>query len=221
MTVLYEDDALLGVDKPAGMLVVAGRGPAAEENTVLKQFSKQAGRRLFVVHRLDRDTSGVLLFAKRADAHRKLCGLFESRRVHKTYLAIVDGVVGKPGVIDKPIREFGSGRMGVSCGGKPSKTRYKPLESRGNASLLEVEPESGRRHQIRVHLHSIGHPVLGDPLYGKKTGLSEKAPRLMLHAWKLEFSWMGKKLKLTASRPIDFDGFLEGLRNHSCPVKIA
>ena len=120
------------------------------------------------MHRLDRDASGLVLFAKDAAAHRDLCLLFEGRRIGKLYQAWVQGQVACDGAVERPLREYGSGRSGVCPpgSGKPALTRYRVRSRSAQASLLEVAPETGRRPQIRVHLHSLGHPVLGDRLYG-------------------------------------------------------
>jgi 23S rRNA-/tRNA-specific pseudouridylate synthase len=114
-----------------------------------------------------------------------LCRQFEGRRVRKSYLAVVLGRVDSPGEISTKLREFGSGRVGVDeKGGKHCLTRFKPKELLRGATLLEVDLVTGRKHQIRAHLYSIGHPILGDPLYGEPRPVGG-APRLMLHAWKL------------------------------------
>ena len=145
--------------------------------------------RLFPVHRLDKDVSGVILFAKTAEAHRYLNGEFEKRRVRKTYLAVCHGVIEKNrGVINAPIREFGSGRMGVDRErGKPAATEFRVVDRRGRFSVVHAYPLTGRRHQIRVHLYSIGHPVVGDRKYGDP-GLQKAFPRLILHALSIEFT---------------------------------
>ena len=114
------------------------------------------------------------------------------------------------GEIDRPLRAFGSGRMGAAAGGKAALTRYKVEEEFSGATLLAVEPTTGRRHQIRVHLYGIGHPILGDPLYGRERPVGG-APRLMLHALELSFSAAGT-YRLRAEPPADFAGVLDGLR---------
>ena len=136
---------------------------------------------IFVVHRLDKEASGVVLFAKDADAHRALNGAFERREVIKTYRAWVLGAVMHDRTVNQPLKEFGSGRMGVTRRGRPSITAYRVLETHPEASLLDVSPRTGKRHQIRVHLYSVGHPILGDPLYGSPLPVGG-ATRLMLHA---------------------------------------
>lgn len=177
---------MVAVDKPAGQLVIPGRG-AAEGECLKDQVARHVGAPVFVVHRIDQETSGVVLFAKHAAAHKALCLQFERRGVKKVYLARVLGRLEGEGVIDKPIREFGSGRMGVDRRGKASRTRWRSREPGDASSLIECEPLTGRRHQIRVHCYSIGHPILGDTRYGSPRPVGG-ADRLMLHAWKLSLA---------------------------------
>lgn len=191
---------MVAVSKPVGQAVIPGRG--IPEEPLSAQVSRHLGSKAFVVHRLDREASGLVLFAKDAETHRLLCGKFESREVHKTYLALVLGPIPEQGVIDQPIRAFGSGRMGIGPGGKASLTRYRVRERLKGAAWLEVEPVTGRRHQIRVHLYSAGHPIIGDPLYGAQRPVGG-ASRLMLHAYELSFS-AGRDLELRAEPPEDF-----------------
>jgi RluA family pseudouridine synthase len=184
-------------------LVIPGRGET-EGKPLVDQVSSNIRKKAYVVHRIDRETSGLVIFAKDAKTHRELCAIWEGREVTKTYLAWVQGRLDrKEGVLDHPLKTFGSGRMGVDPKGKPSKTRYRVLKVEGEVSLLEVEPQTGRRHQIRVHLYQAGHPVLGDPLYGQDRPVGG-APRLMLHASQLQFSHEGKPLVLTCETPEDF-----------------
>lgn len=142
-----------------------------------------------VVHRLDREVSGVVIFARNAAAHRRLNIEFEERRVTKTYLAAVAGVPEEEkGTVDAPLREFGSGRVGVDAErGKPSLTRWRVVERAAAATLVEVRPETGRRHQIRAHFYHLGHPVLGDARYGSPESAS-LCRRLMLHALEISFA---------------------------------
>jgi tRNA pseudouridine32 synthase / 23S rRNA pseudouridine746 synthase len=201
LEVLHEDPRLIAVNKPAGQAVIPGRG--LPEEPLVEQVGRRLGAKAFVVHRLDRDASGLTLFAKDAAAHRALCQAFEARRVRKLYLALVLGRVDDGGTISQSLRAFGSGRMGADPRGKPCLTRYRVRACAGPASLLDVEPETGRRHQIRVHLNGAGHPILGDRLYGKDRPVGG-ADRLMLHAWKLEFELEGASYDLSAPPGPDF-----------------
>jgi RluA family pseudouridine synthase len=209
--ILYEDDGLLAVSKASGDLVIPGRG--TEGPSLVERLSERLGGKLFVVHRLDRGASGLVLFARDRQSHRILSGLFEGRRVRKTYWAVVEGEVEqRDGLVDRPIRAFGSGRMGMDGRGKPSETRFRVLERYSRASWLEVNPLTGRRHQIRVHLFAVGHPILGDTRYGSGFPVGG-APRLMLHALRLAFPWKGNdSFEISCSPAGDFLKFLEGLR---------
>ena len=198
-TILFENDEVVAAAKPAGQPTIPGRGDAAA-GALNQELEAALGRRLFVVHRLDREASGLLLFAKTATAHARLCAEFEGRRVRKVYWALVNGVVSEAGEIARPLRAFGSGRIGVGEPGKPSLTRYKVQETGRGATLLSVEPVTGRRHQIRAHLYAVGHPILGDPLYGAPRPVGG-APRLMLHALSLALDGLPS---LSCPPPSDF-----------------
>jgi RluA family pseudouridine synthase len=209
--VIYEDARLIALGKPSGLLVIPGRG-AGEDPALNLLLEQRLGARIFVVHRIDREASGVVLFAKDAEAHRLLCASFAARAARKKYLALVQGLAPEQGSVDSPIRAFGSGRMGADPGGKPSLTRWRRLAALRGASLLEVEPETGRRHQIRAHLYSIGHPILGDPLYGNDRPVG-KFPRLMLHSLELSLAHPdGSLLRLRAPEPADFLRALEDVQ---------
>lgn len=178
---------MVAVAKPAGQLVIPGRGEKA--SLCLKdECALFLGAPVFVVHRIDRETSGVVLFAKDPEAHRFLCGAFEKRWVKKEYLA---AVVGEPapaaGVLEKPLRAFGSGRVAPDPKGKPCRTEYETVGRWAGGALLAVRPVTGRRHQIRAHLTDMGHPLLGDPLYGPPPRPIGAAPRLLLHARQIVF----------------------------------
>jgi len=211
LEILHEDEHLLVVAKPAGIVVVPARGPVPGEPLV-RLAGAHTGGQVFAVHRLDRESSGVVVFAKDAPTHKDLCALFGGRKVRKLYLAAVLGTVEKDGVVTRPIKEYGSGRMGFGRGGKPSATGYRIREALKGATLLEVEPETGRRHQIRVHLYSIGHPILGDELYGNPRPIGG-APRLMLHALSLSFDLPGSgPVSFECPPPPDFVSVLSSLR---------
>jgi len=178
--------------------------------------SNRIGVKTYVVHRIDRETSGVVLFAKNAETHRELSKAFELREVTKTYLALVEGQVTEAGVVRAPLKERGSGRVSVHPKGKSSETLYQPMQTDGKTTLLEVHPLTGRRHQIRVHLYSIGHPVMGDSLYGKDRPVGGVS-RLMLHAARLVVPrGSGQPLDLKAEMPEDFMKVLDSI--HFRPV---
>ncbi|HYV20944.1 MAG TPA: RluA family pseudouridine synthase [Verrucomicrobiae bacterium] len=217
LPVLYEDDDLYAVDKPEGLPVIPeriARGPCA-----LEVATAQAGTRLYVVHRLDRDTSGVLLFAKNAAAHRHLNGEFEHRRARKTYAAVAEGrMAATDGKITAAIRPFGSGRMGVDRRrGKPCLTHYRVTGFAGGCTELLAHPVTGRRHQIRVHLYSLGHPVAGDRRYGEPPGEGSTrvdAERLMLHARSLAVRTpAGKPVHIGSELPASYVTILGRLRS--------
>lgn len=212
LTVLFEDADLLAVDKPAGLLSVPG-GPAGSPSALeLLRSGGEAG--LLPVHRLDRAASGVLLFARTPEAHRHLNRQFETRAVEKEYLALVHGLVGRDqGRVARPLRAFGSGRVGVDDRrGRRSLTEYAVLERLPAHTLLEVRPHTGRRHQIRVHLYSLGHPVVGDRRYGDPPA-GEGAPRLMLHARSLTVRRpAGEAVSISAPTPAEFISVVEALR---------
>lgn len=182
--ILHRDDDLIVADKPAGLASIAERD--LSQPCLHRELERALGTRLWIVHRLDKGVSGVIVFARNAEAHRHLNGEFASRRARKTYLAWAHGALGpEPGIVRQPLREYGSGRVAVDPRrGKPCETAYRVLRRTGERSLLEVEPRTGRRHQIRAHLYAIGHPIVGDPLYGD-TARASGEPRLLLHAWRL------------------------------------
>jgi len=222
---------MIAVDKPAGQLVIPGRpsrlgvasgnapgraqsgtGVPGGDEPVNAELERTLGRKVFVVHRIDREASGLVVFAKDPETHRELSLLFERRMVKKTYLAAVLGWLDRDGAISHPIREFGSGRMGTGRGGRKALTRYRVLERLRRSSLLAIEPETGRRHQIRVHLYSRGHPILGDPLYGDPRPVGGVA-RLMLHAAGLAIPRPdGSVTALKCPPPPDFTAVVESLR---------
>ena len=210
ISVLWENDDFLAADKPEGVLSVSQTGEPGLPDLLRPRFPDK----LFPVHRLDRGASGVIVFAKNAAAHRHLNAEFDRREVRKTYLALVDGVpASNRGQINAPLREFGSGRMGVDPSrGKPSSTDWKTAERFDGATLLRVEPATGRRHQIRVHLYHIGHPILGDLRYGEKARQA-RFPRLMLHAQSLDFALpSGERVAVEAPPPPSFEAVLAEFR---------
>jgi RluA family pseudouridine synthase len=197
LTIIYEDTDIIALNKSCGQAVIPGRN-LGDHIPLVKEIETYLNAKAFVVHRLDRLTSGIILFAKTAVAHRDLCMQLEAREIEKKYLALCLGRVERNGIVDKPLRQFGSGRMGVAKGGQEAFTEYRVLKRLAGASLLEVLPRTGRTHQIRVHLYSIGHPVLGDPLYGRERPVGG-VQRLMLHAARICFKKQDQSiLKLEA-----------------------
>lgn len=210
--ILYESTDYLAVNKPEAIASIPERRPGTE--SVLQVLQRERGEKLFVVHRLDKEVSGVLVFARNAAAHRHLNQRFDERAVRKTYLAAVHGAITAPGgSIRNPIREFGSGRMGVDENGKPAETDYDVVERWPLATLVKVFPRTGRRHQIRVHFYSIGHPVVGDRRYGNST-LQGQFRRLMLHALQISFLLPTlERVAVKADPPASFLEMCESLRN--------
>lgn len=206
--ILFEDDRVLAACKPAGRPTIPGRGDVGE--ALNKELERRLGRKLFVVHRLDLESSGVVVFAKDAQTHKTLCSLFEGRAVKKVYLAVADGAMTGEGAVTLPLKEFGSGRVAPSPDGKKAVTRWKVERVWKRATLLRVEPETGRKHQIRAHLCALGHAILGDPRYGPLPRPVGGAPRLMLHALSLSFE-AGRAYDFTAEPPRDFSAVLSGL----------
>lgn len=208
--ILFENGDILAVDKPEGIVSIPGAASAG----LPELLHGVVMGKLWPVHRLDKDVSGVIVFARNAEAHRRLNKEFDERAVKKTYLALTHGVIDKNrGLINKPIREFGSGRMGVDPErGKPSATEFKVMERFEAFTLVKVFPATGRRHQIRVHLYSIGHPVVGDTKYGDKSA-QKMFPRLMLHALAIDFSLpSGEPISVEAPVPASFEEVLAGIR---------
>lgn len=225
LRVVYEDDDLLVVDKPAGLVVHPAPGHPAGTlvNALLARGGAYGGiagvARPGLVHRLDRETSGLLIVAKHDAAQQSLMAQLKARRVKKTYLALVAGAVAAAvGRIEAPLGRDPRDRRRVTVvpDGRPAVTGYRVRERFPGWTLLEVDLITGRTHQIRVHLAAIGHPVAGDEVYG--TGLARRGPaglrRLFLHAWRLEFTHptRGRLLRLTAELPPELVGVLEALR---------
>jgi 23S rRNA pseudouridine1911/1915/1917 synthase len=228
LTIVYEDDDLLIVDKPAGLVVHPGAGHRDGDTLVNALLARAGGAeyggiagvaRPGIVHRLDRDTSGLLMVAKHDAAQRSLMTQLKARRVRKTYLALVAGSVSAAvGRIEAPVGRDPRHRtrMAVVPDGRPCTTGYRVRERFRDWTLLELDLVTGRTHQIRVHLDAIGHPVAGDPVYG--TGTSRRGPdglqRLFLHAWRLELASprRGDLIRAMAELPSELEDVLEGLR---------
>ena len=215
---VYRDSWLAAFDKPSGLLSQPGFGPDLADSLITRV--QQRWPELRLVHRLDRDTSGLLLLAFTPLVHRQLSGLFAARAIHKAYLAEVAGHPrAQGGLIDRPLARIGTrppryGPLPEEQGGKPALTQWRVLQRRWDGqdrpiSRLLLVPRTGRSHQLRVHLEQIGHPILGDPIYGSASGFSEGASegadRLRLHAWGLRFRHpaTGMTLRLRCPAPWD------------------
>ncbi len=227
LRVVYEDDDLLIIDKPAGLVVHPSPGHSTG-TMVHALLGRQGGAeyggiagvaRPGIVHRLDRDTSGLIMVAKRDGAQTGLMAQLKARRIKKTYLALAQGPVSAAvGRIEAPIGRDPRQRtrMAVVSDGRPSVTGYRVRERFDGWTLLELDLITGRTHQIRVHLDAIGHPVAGDPVYG--TGTSRRGPdglgRLFLHAWRLELASPtdGHLIRAEAPLPAALESVLAGLR---------
>ncbi len=218
LDILFEDDDLLVINKPAGLVVHPGAGHQQHTlvNALLAHCKNLSGiggkERPGIVHRLDKETSGALVIAKNDATHRDLAKQFADRAIGKIYLALVAGAPRKSfGTIEAPIARHPVHRKKMSVAqraGRSARTEYRVVRSSGDASLVECTIHSGRTHQIRVHLHHLGHPVLGDKLYGGKR--AGNFPRQMLHAWKLSFRHprTGKTMNFTAPIPQDLEAVL-------------
>lgn len=201
--VLYEDADLLAVDKPAGLLSVPGKGEDLQD--CLLSRLERAFPTVRLVHRLDRDTSGVMIFALTPNAQRHLGNQFETRKTKKTYLARLHGhlepatgEVDLPLIVDWPNRPR---QMVCHETGKPALTGWKVLKSGEGETRVRLFPHTGRSHQLRVHTLALGHPILGDTLYAPET--ADQYPRMMLHAEELRVNHpeSGKGMKFRAPAP--------------------
>ena len=218
MTPIHEDEHLLVLDKPSGLLSVPGRGP--DKQDCLASRVQAAYPEALVVHRLDQDTSGLLVMARGIEAQRRMSRLFETRQVHKRYIAVVAGqalqsqqdvesdeegwrTIEGPILLDWERRPIHI----VHTDGKPSRTRWRALQSSHSenfsASLIELEPVTGRTHQLRVHMQSMGHPMLGDSLYAPPD-IKALSPRLLLHAQELAFVHPFTEQALAFKAPVEW-----------------
>ncbi len=230
-TIVFENDNFIAVNKPSGLLTIPDRSQSEKS---LKEYLKDKYGEIFTVHRLDKDTSGLVLFAKNDITHKYLGKLFEERKIEKYYVGIVLGnPENKTGSVEAPIGENPAhkGMMKVHRNGKPSHTTYEVLDANDHYSLVTFQLHTGRTHQIRVHSKEIGHPLACDDLYGdgkpvllsaikKKFKLSkhdeEERPmisRLALHSYKLIFETAdGKRMELTAEVPKEFRALMAQLK---------
>lgn len=222
LAIVYQDGDIIVVDKPAGLTVhpAPGHPSGTLVNALLAACPDLRGiagtLRPGIVHRLDKDTSGLIVVAKSDRAMRSLQKQLKEREVHKTYLALVQGVPQPhEGTIEAPIGRNPRNRkkMAVVAGGRESVTRYRVREvlAGGGYALLEVEPVTGRTHQIRVHMAALGHPVVGDATYGRR---SDVVARQFLHAWRLAFAMPlgGRTVEFEAPLPADLREALERVR---------
>jgi 23S rRNA pseudouridine1911/1915/1917 synthase len=211
LPVIYEDDDCVVINKPVGLLTHSKGefNPEATVETWLRSRTKITGERAGIVHRLDRATSGVMICAKTPEALKWLQKQFAQRRTKKTYYAVVSGELKQPeAIIDMPLERNpkAPATFRVGHGGKHAITWYKVLQSNGTNTLLELKPETGRTHQLRVHLHHLGHPIVGDVLYG-----GEPAERMMLHAESLELTLPDRERKVfTTPMPKEFAEAVRG-----------
>ncbi|MFB3885486.1 MAG: RluA family pseudouridine synthase [Thermodesulfobacteriota bacterium] len=235
LTILYEDPSIIVIDKPPGMVVHPAYGnPSGTLVNALLYHCKDLGGingflRPGIVHRLDKDTSGVMVVAKEDGAYHHLIKQFKNRTVRKVYLAIAHGSFTKDeGFIDASIGRHPTQRKRMSTRtktGRPAITHWRVIERLDGFALLEISPQTGRTHQIRVHLSSMGHPLLGDPVYGRKSKPGsirdpvlkecvQKLDRQALHAHRLEFAHprTGERVQFVSPIPQDMKEVLEWLR---------
>jgi 23S rRNA pseudouridine1911/1915/1917 synthase len=226
LNVIYEDKDILVIDKPSGLVVHPA--PGNRDQTMVNALLAHCGKTLSgiggvarpgIVHRLDKDTSGLIVVAKNDLAHQNLSAQFADRSLSRTYQAIVQGVpILRMGLIDAPIGRHTRDRkkMAVVAKGKPARTRYKVLEVFASTALVECSLETGRTHQIRVHMTHIKHPLIGDPTYGR--GRAQKQiyafPRQALHAAAIKFIHprTGKTMSFSSPLPKDMQALLKKLR---------
>ena len=217
LAIVYEDDALIVVDKPAGLVVHPGNGNRAGtlQNALLHHAPALAAiPRAGIVHRLDKDTSGLLVVAKTLEAQANLVRQLQARTVRREYAAVAVGDLVRGGTVDAPIGRHPSRRttMAVVASGKPARTHYDVVERFGTATLLACRLETGRTHQIRVHLASLGHPLVGDPAYGRRLAIA--FGRQALHARRLGLIHpvSGLACQWESPLPADFAELLARLR---------
>ena len=216
--IVFEDAALLVIDKPAGVAVHGGSGVSYGVIESLRAARPQA-KLLELAHRLDRDTSGLLIVAKKRSALVELHRLMREAAVEKVYVAVVKGAVKKPLEIREPLHKYvsatGERRVSVGAGGRQAVTRVKPLKANDHYSVLEVRLLTGRTHQIRVHLAHAGHPILGDDKYGdfplNRAVAKLGVRRLFLHARRLGFAHpvTGEGISLESKLPEDMQEFID------------
>lgn len=223
LDIVFEDDFILVVNKPAGLVVHPGNGNESGTlmNALLHHAPTLAGlERAGIVHRLDKDTTGLMVVAKTASAQTALVRQLAARSVSRLYQALAHGRIERAGTVDAPLGRHPQQRTKIAVlkHGREARTHYRPLEHFATATLLECRLETGRTHQIRVHLASIGHPLVGDPVYGRKQtpdGRLAAFRRQALHAWQLALihPQSGAAMSWQAPLPADFAHLLAILRD--------
>ena len=217
LPIVYEDDNVIVINKPAGILTHA-KGAESHEFTVAdfvrpKTTDGLETNRPGIVHRLDRGTSGIIIAAKNPEAKRWLQGQFSKRNVKKTYIALVDGHLREPqAILRLPIERNPKKPQTFRVGpnGKSAETAYKVEESFADNDLVELKPLTGRTHQLRVHLNYVGHPIIGDPVYGRD---APRLGRMFLHAQSLELTLLSRERKVfTVPLPTELQKYLDDLR---------
>ena len=224
INILYEDNDIAVIDKRAGLVIHPSYGHESGTlvNAIMFHINDLSGIngeiRPGIVHRLDKDTSGLIIIAKNDKAHNKLSEMFKNKEINKTYLAIVKGSLGKDsGRLETQMGRDPKDRKKMNVlkiGGKTAITNYEVLDKNDKFSLVKVNIETGRTHQIRVHMKYLGYPILGDSVYGKE---SKSVKRQMLHAYKLEFIHpvTGKEMIIKSEIPKDFSEVLEKIKLHT------
>jgi 23S rRNA pseudouridine1911/1915/1917 synthase len=199
LDILFEDEALIFINKPAGV-VVQQRMHHPDERYLHADVMRHTFP-AYLMQRLDRGTSGVMFFSKRTDVNARLTRQFERKRILKRYLALCEGYLAEPQTVDAPLARVGAIKFAVREGGKTAITHVHPVQATPSGSLLEIALETGRTHQIRVHLSSIGHPLAGDWLYGLPNAI-----RPMLHAAEIAMTHplTNEPLRVAAPLPDDF-----------------
>lgn len=222
LQLVYEDDSLLVIDKAAGLVVHPGNGNC--RGTLLNALLHHAAQldkvpRAGIVHRLDKDTSGLMVVAKTLEAQTDLVRQLQARTVKRHYQAVARGTLEQGGTVDAPIGRHPAlrTRMAVVASGRPARTHYRVLESFVGCTLIECALETGRTHQIRVHLTALGHPLVGDPVYGRAIGRVPQGPRFprqALHACRLSLTHpeTGRAMSWNSALPDDMASLIETLR---------
>jgi len=211
MNVLYRDADMIFVNKPAG--IVVQRGYDADEPVLVEEVAKfVAPEHAFLMQRLDRGTSGVIFFSLKSDVNPRLTRMFERKEIHKEYIALVEGRLESRETVDAPLVRIGPISFGVRTTGKKAVTGIEPLVVGGTATLVRVHLMTGRTHQIRVHLAAIGHPLVGDWLYGQR---NDTRPMLHARSLRMPHPRTREELFVEAELPPDF---LDAMERRGLPV---